>query len=92
VPPSYAAKELQVPPQSITRAVADLMEAGLVRRVGNAADGRSYSIELTDAGRQARADFRQQLSADFSLLGRRHCASIGHACISFQGSTVGSPE
>lgn len=68
VPPSYAAKELQVPPQSITRAVADLMEAGLVRRVGNAADGRSYSIELTDAGRQARADFRQQLSADFSRL------------------------
>ncbi|WP_367038201.1 MarR family winged helix-turn-helix transcriptional regulator [Streptomyces sp. Je 1-332] len=68
VPPSDAAKELQVPPQSISRAVADLMEAGLVRRVGNAADGRSYSIELTEAGQQARSDFRRQLSAEFSRL------------------------
>jgi hypothetical protein len=68
------------------------MQAGLLRRVGNAADRRSYSIELTDAGRQARADFRKQLSADFSRLGRCHCASIGHACISFLGSTVGSLE
>ncbi|MGW1100464.1 MarR family winged helix-turn-helix transcriptional regulator [Streptomyces sp. NPDC002455] len=68
VSPSDAAKELQVPPQSITRAVTDLMEAGLVRQVGNAADGRSYSVELTEAGQQARADFRRQLSADFSRL------------------------
>ncbi|WP_081585873.1 MarR family winged helix-turn-helix transcriptional regulator [Tsukamurella sp. 1534] len=68
VSPSDAAKELQVPPQSITRAVADLMAAGLVCRVGNATDGRSYSLELTEAGLQARADFRRQLSADFSRL------------------------
>lgn len=68
VRPSQAAKELQVPAQSITRAVADLMEDGLVRRVGNAADGRSYAVELTEQGTRARTEFRKQVSADFSRL------------------------
>jgi DNA-binding MarR family transcriptional regulator len=68
VRPSQAAKELQVPPQSITRAVTELMAADLVHRVGDAADGRSYSVELTDKGRDARAEFRRRLSADFARL------------------------
>ncbi len=49
--PSAVADQLRVPPTSISRHVARLADAGLVRRVGNPQDGRSYLIELTTEGR-----------------------------------------
>jgi DNA-binding MarR family transcriptional regulator len=49
--PTALADQLRVPPTSISRHVARLAEAGLVRRAPNPADGRSYLLELTDAGR-----------------------------------------
>lgn len=63
VRPSAAAAELGVPAPSITRAVRELTEAGLARQVGSRADGRSYIVELTDAGRAAREEFRARLTA-----------------------------
>jgi DNA-binding MarR family transcriptional regulator len=66
VRPSAAAAELGVPPQSITRAVGELARAGLVQRVGDVADGRSYVIELTDEGRRERARFRTDLTGRFA--------------------------
>ncbi|MHA6616991.1 MarR family winged helix-turn-helix transcriptional regulator [Pseudonocardia sp. DLS-67] len=66
VRPSAAAAELGVPPQSITRAVGELAGAGLVQRVGDAADGRSYVIELTDEGHRERARFRADLTRRFA--------------------------
>ena len=68
VRPSVAAAELDVPAQSITRAVNELMAAGLVRRVGDRADGRSYVIELTGDGRRARTEFVTRLTDRFSEL------------------------
>jgi DNA-binding MarR family transcriptional regulator len=64
--PSEAAAELGVPAQSITRAVAELSEAGLVVRVGSTADGRSYTVELTERGRVERTAFRRRLTAEFA--------------------------
>ncbi|WP_112237793.1 MarR family winged helix-turn-helix transcriptional regulator [Kribbella monticola] len=66
VRPSVAAEELDVPPQSVTRAVAELEAAGWVRRVGDAADGRAYVIEATAAGRRERKRFQNELIARFS--------------------------
>lgn len=68
VRPSDAAAELGLPAQSITRAAAELGAAGLIERVGDGADGRSYRIELTDAGRAAVEQFRVEVAAAF----RRH--------------------
>jgi len=64
--PSAAAQELDVPPQSVTRAVSDLEDRGYVRRVGDAADHRSYVIEVTDAGREERKRFQDELIQRFS--------------------------
>ncbi|NJP27806.1 winged helix-turn-helix transcriptional regulator [Microbispora sp. SCL1-1] len=66
VRPSAAAAELDVPPQSVTRAVAELERLGFVHRVGDASDGRSYAIEVTDAGRRERARFQAEMTARFS--------------------------
>jgi DNA-binding MarR family transcriptional regulator len=49
--PSELADILRVPPTSISRHVARLAEAGLVRRGPNPSDGRSALLELTDDGR-----------------------------------------
>jgi DNA-binding MarR family transcriptional regulator len=70
VRPKAAAEELDVLPQSITRAAAQLAAAGLVRRIGDDADGRSYWLELTDEGRAAHARFRTELLEGFG----RHLA------------------
>jgi DNA-binding MarR family transcriptional regulator len=51
VSPTQLATVLRVPPTSISRYVARLVSEGLVRRVPNEADGRSYLLELTEAGR-----------------------------------------
>src|SRR4051794_3110882 len=66
VRPSAAAAELDVPAQSITRAVTELMTAGLTRREGDATDGRSYLIALTPDGRAALTRFRADLAARFA--------------------------
>ena len=66
VTPKAAAVELDVPAQSITRAVGELVEAGLVARVGDRSDGRSYAIDLTEPGRAARNRFRDELTARFA--------------------------
>jgi DNA-binding IclR family transcriptional regulator len=58
--PSAAAADLDVPAQSITRAVTELVAAGLVRREGDAADGRSYVIALTADGQAALADWTDE--------------------------------
>ncbi|MEV6844387.1 MarR family winged helix-turn-helix transcriptional regulator [Actinoplanes sp. NPDC051411] len=68
--PKDAADELDVAAQSVTRAIADLEARGYVRRAGDRADGRSYVIELTTAGKRARQEFRRQLIRQFS----RHLA------------------
>jgi DNA-binding MarR family transcriptional regulator len=70
VTPKAAAAALDVPAQSITRAVGELVRAGLVARVGDRADGRSYAIDLTERGRAARDRFRDELTARF----REHLA------------------
>ncbi|GAB3616410.1 hypothetical protein GCM10027416_09670 [Okibacterium endophyticum] len=70
VRPSEVAAELDVPAQSVTRAVAQLEEKGLVRRVGDASDGRSYVIELTPEGHKTRREFQEELIARFA----RHLA------------------
>jgi DNA-binding MarR family transcriptional regulator len=66
VRPTAAAAELDVPAQSITRAVTELAGAGLVRREGDAVDGRSYVIALTADGQAAITRFRTDLAARFA--------------------------
>lgn len=75
VRPKAAAEELDVPAQSITRATAQLLDAGLARRVGDGSDGRSYRLELTDEGRAARERFRIDLLEAFG----RHLAGWSDA-------------
>ena len=52
VQPTQLATLLRIPPTSISRYVAQLASQGLVARVPNEADGRSYLLELSDAGRR----------------------------------------
>lgn len=66
VRPSEAAVELDVPAQSITRATSDLTAAGLVERVGDHADGRSYRIALTPDGEDAIDQFRADIHEAFA--------------------------
>jgi DNA-binding MarR family transcriptional regulator len=66
VTPKAAATALDVPAQSVTRATAELAAAGLVRRVGDRADGRSYTLELTAEGRAAAQRFRDELATRFA--------------------------
>jgi DNA-binding MarR family transcriptional regulator len=66
VRPTAAAAELDVPAQSVTRAVTELAAAGLVRREGDATDGRSYLIALTADGQAAITRFRTDLAARFA--------------------------
>jgi DNA-binding MarR family transcriptional regulator len=65
VTPKVAAAELDVPAQSITRAVGELVAAGLAARIGDRSDGRSYAVDLTEAGREVRDRFRDELTARF---------------------------
>jgi DNA-binding MarR family transcriptional regulator len=51
VSPTELAAFLRVPPTTISRHVARMVEAGLAQRAPNPADGRSYLLELTDDGR-----------------------------------------
>ena len=51
VSPTELSAVLRVPPTSISRHVARLVDARLAVRAPNPADGRSYLLELTDEGR-----------------------------------------
>jgi DNA-binding MarR family transcriptional regulator len=53
VAPTRLATVLRVPPTSISRYVARLAGNGLVVRMPNEADGRSYLLVLTDEGKRA---------------------------------------
>jgi DNA-binding MarR family transcriptional regulator len=64
--PGAAAAALDVPAQSITRAVTDLTAAGLVHRQGDTADGRSYAIALTAEGQEELGRFRADLAERFA--------------------------
>lgn len=63
VTPKAAAAALDVPGQSITRAVGELVAAGLVDRVGDRSDARSYAIAATEAGRAERDRLCAELAA-----------------------------
>lgn len=52
VSPTELAARLHVPPTTISRHVARLVEAGLAERAPNPGDRRSYLLELTDEGRR----------------------------------------
>ena len=51
VSPTELAQRLRVPPTSISRHVARVVDAGLAVRSPNPGDRRSYLLELTEAGR-----------------------------------------
>ena len=51
VSPTELAALLRVPPTSISRHVARVVDAGLAVRSPNPGDRRSYLLELTDSGR-----------------------------------------
>ena len=51
VSPTELASLLRVPPTSISRHVARVVDAGLAVRSPNPGDRRSYLLELTDTGR-----------------------------------------
>jgi DNA-binding MarR family transcriptional regulator len=52
VSPTDLADQLRVPPTTISRHAARMVDSGLAKRVPNPDDGRSYLLELTDSGRQ----------------------------------------
>ncbi|MFI6079362.1 MarR family winged helix-turn-helix transcriptional regulator [Actinoplanes sp. NPDC051343] len=64
--PSTIAQELSLPPQTVSRAIAELQAASLVERRADPHDRRSYVLELTPSGRQAIGAFRQNLFAQFA--------------------------
>jgi DNA-binding MarR family transcriptional regulator len=51
--PSELAARTAVPPTTVSRYVAGFVDRGLVSRAPNPADGRSYLVEITPAGRAA---------------------------------------
>lgn len=48
--PSELAAALGVPPSTMSGYIKPMLERGHARRIPNAADGRSFRVELTDAG------------------------------------------
>jgi DNA-binding MarR family transcriptional regulator len=52
VSPTELAAKLGVPPTTISVYLARFLEQGLIRRVPNPEDGRSYLVEATDKGRE----------------------------------------
>jgi DNA-binding MarR family transcriptional regulator len=51
VSPSELAAQLGVPPTTMSVYLGRFLERGIARRLPNPADGRSYLVEVTDAGR-----------------------------------------
>lgn len=55
VSPTELAAKLGVPPTTISVYLARFLEQGLIRRLPNPDDGRSYLVEATDKGRDVAA-------------------------------------
>jgi DNA-binding MarR family transcriptional regulator len=53
ITPSDLAELLGMPPTTLSGHIERLVRRGIVRRVDNPQDGRSYLLELTDEGTQA---------------------------------------
>jgi DNA-binding MarR family transcriptional regulator len=58
-------KLLGIAPSTLTRNLARLEEAGLVRRTSDESDGRGARVELTDKGRRARSRL-ESMEDDFA--------------------------
>lgn len=71
VPPTELAALLRVPPTSISRHVARLVDAGLAVRSPNPGDRRSYLLELTDSGRAVVRTIAPRVRALVDQLGAR---------------------
>jgi DNA-binding MarR family transcriptional regulator len=71
VSPTELAAVLRVPPTSISRHVARLVEAGLAVRSPNPADRRSYLLELTDDGRRVTRTIAPRIRDLLARLGAR---------------------
>jgi DNA-binding MarR family transcriptional regulator len=69
VSPTELADRLRVPPTTISRYVAGLVESGLAVRTPNPDDGRSYLLELTDDGRAVIATVGPRFRATLHRLG-----------------------
>lgn len=66
VRPSEVTEELDVQAQSVSRAASELATAGLIERVGDERDGRSYRIALTSEGESTVDRFRSELASTFA--------------------------
>jgi DNA-binding MarR family transcriptional regulator len=71
VSPTELATLLRVPPTSISRHVARMVDAGLAVRSPNPGDRRSYLLEVTDAGRAVIGTVAPRVRALVDQLGAR---------------------
>jgi DNA-binding MarR family transcriptional regulator len=70
VTPSDLAQVVGMPPTTLSGHIERLRRAGLVRRVENPDDRRSYLLELTDEGKQAWAQGSEGLRRSLEALHR----------------------
>lgn len=68
VSPSVLAAKLAVPPTTISVYLARFLEKGIVRRLPNPQDGRSYLVEATDRGRELVAYVAPRLRVEAEAL------------------------
>ena len=71
VSPTELAARLRLPPTTISRYVAGLVDSGLAVRTPNPDDGRSYLLELTDDGRAVIATVQPRFRATLDRLRER---------------------
>lgn len=82
VSPTELASVLRVPPTSISRHVARLVDTGLAVRSPNPADRRSYLLELTDEGREILRTVAPRIRAlNEQLAARTDLAEIERALV-----------
>jgi DNA-binding MarR family transcriptional regulator len=93
LPVGKIGERLQVHPASVTNAVQRLVEAGLVERRQNPADGRSVLAEITPGGREIVARCTTVLNDDvFTDLGVDPVAQAGaRAALDEMRRTFGDP-
>ena len=68
VSPTELAAKLGVPPTTISVYLARFLEQGLIRRLPNPDDGRSYLVEATDKGRDVAAYVGPRLGVEAESL------------------------
>jgi DNA-binding MarR family transcriptional regulator len=61
--PSELADALGVPPSTMSGYIKPMLERGHARRIPNATDGRSFRVELTEAGLAVQRDVRPAFNA-----------------------------